>query len=114
MIRHLADELAAIKGDTCDGRCPHDIWERGRLVVMLANPRANVIEAWVKAVSKVSGERANWHFAGGRARVLTLEPIGIVDQVAHDLFPALEIAYRESQGDEENGVYVYWPEGEGS
>ena len=53
-------------------KCEKDIYENGQMVAMIAGPRSATIEDWVTGVREASGQRVDWHFAGGRAIVLAI------------------------------------------
>ena len=51
------------------GRCEQEIFDDGEFFCCLAGPRSWVIEAWVKKIRELSGQRIDWNFSGGRAVV---------------------------------------------
>lgn len=51
--------------------CDTDIYENGECVFITHTIRSPQIEEFVVKVREESGEPVDWHFAGGRARVLT-------------------------------------------
>ncbi len=51
--------------------CDPDIFEHGTPVVVL-DGSSNAIERWVKMVAATAGAAVDWHYVGGRARVLHL------------------------------------------
>ena len=53
-------------------RCNSEIFENGTCIGIVAGASALVIEAWVQLVAARSGQRIDWHYVGGRARVLAL------------------------------------------
>lgn len=50
--------------------CSNDIYENGTLVTVLEGASSNRTEAWVKALALVTGERVDWHYAGGRVMLM--------------------------------------------
>jgi hypothetical protein len=44
-----------------------------------------VIEKWVLRVRKLSQQRVDWHYVGGRARILCLGDVARVHRVAEQL-----------------------------
>jgi hypothetical protein len=51
--------------------CDSEIFWDGETIAILAGSSC-AIEEWVKEVASRSGERVDWHYAGGRANVLCL------------------------------------------
>lgn len=51
--------------------CDQPIFENGSVVLYTHSIPTAQIERWVKKVAKLSGQPTDWHFAGGRAVVLT-------------------------------------------
>lgn len=49
--------------------CARDIYENGRCICAF-HAGAVATEAWVKRVAAESGQRVDWHYVGGHARVL--------------------------------------------
>ena len=48
---------------------------------------SNAMEGWVKKVAGKSGQPVDWHFCGGRERVLALGDIAKVNQAIQELMP---------------------------
>jgi hypothetical protein len=69
--------------------CDSEIFEHGHSVAMLDACRY-VAEEWVKLVAKESGQRIDWHYAGGRANVLYLGDHAAVVSAIGKLQPKLE------------------------
>lgn len=55
--------------------CESDIFKNGECVFVTSTIPSNAMEGWVKHVAEISGQRVDWHFVGGRARVLALGDI---------------------------------------
>lgn len=53
-------------------RCAPDIFANGVPVAVIADRKADAIEEIVLLASATIGIRADWHYVGGRARVLAL------------------------------------------
>lgn len=103
----LANELANVRPDTCDGACDPEVYKDGKTAIIVANSRSSVIEAWVKLVRKHSKQKIDWNMVGGRA---VISYIGDYQKVAgsiHDLLPALAFACWVQEGCE---LYLHWCE----
>ena len=57
---------------------------------------SNAMEGWVKKVAERSGQRVDWHFAGGRARILALGDIAKVKQAIQELMPEHDHLYAKA------------------
>ena len=51
--------------------CDPDVFKNGKVVCVLLGA-SNAVERWVKSVAEATGERVDWHYSCGRARVLHL------------------------------------------
>ena len=58
--------------------CDREIFEHGQTVFMTHTIPSNAMEGWVRGVAAESGQRVDWHFWGGRARVLAIGDIEAV------------------------------------
>ena len=76
--------------------CERDIFENGTCVLVTAEVSSNRMERWVKKVAERSGQRVDWHFAGGWARVLTLGDPGAVREACLSLREELDALYQET------------------
>lgn len=74
--------------------CDKKVFQNGELVFVTHTIPSNAMEGWVKKVAKRSGQRVDWHFAGGRACVLALGDIAKVHQAIVDLLPEHDRLYR--------------------
>ena len=54
------------------GKCDKEIYEKGEYVGTVTGADAFTIEAFVKCVSDATGVRMDWHYVGGRGRVLAI------------------------------------------
>lgn len=52
--------------------CDPDVFARGVPILVSNTIRAVDFEPWVRKVAGLSGQRVDWHYAGGRAIVLCL------------------------------------------
>lgn len=59
-------------------RCHPDIFKNGHMVFLTHTLGTDGMNEWIKALRETSGQPIDWHFAGGRARVLAL---GDIDEV---------------------------------
>lgn len=51
--------------------CDPEIFARGKIVCGLTGS-SNAVEGWVKRLAKMAHAKVDWHYVGGRARVLHL------------------------------------------
>ncbi len=65
--------------------CNKEIFNEGEFICMTNSIPSNAMEGWVKKIAEVSGQPVDWHFAGGRARVLALGDIGKVKEAVIEL-----------------------------
>lgn len=75
--------------------CDPDIFARGELVFQTDTIPSNAMEKWVKQIAEQSGQQVDWHFAGGRARVLALGDVKKVKQTIVDLLPEHDLLYKK-------------------
>lgn len=84
----LAMDLEAIP-EKDPGKCDPAVYSRGGSFMMTHTIRMWMVEAFVKAVAEISGQKCDWHYVGGRANILVLgdreEAIG----AAAELLPLL-------------------------
>ncbi|HEX8184669.1 MAG TPA: hypothetical protein VF747_07950 [Blastocatellia bacterium] len=78
-------ELMKPVGDKGIPPCDPEIYERGALVAVITGGSAKLIDRFVKEVSEFSGEPVDWHYAGGRGRVLTTGDASKVQYVIREL-----------------------------
>lgn len=71
--------------------CDPEIFESGS-VACTFHARAAVTEPWVKRVAELSGQRVDWHYAGGYVRVLFLGSRERVLSAIRQLEPDLRAA----------------------
>lgn len=51
--------------------CDQEIFQKGEGVCVVTGG-SNAIENWVQQLGKITGEKVDWHFSGGRGNVLHL------------------------------------------
>ncbi len=67
--------------------CAPDVYANGTLVLMTHTIGSEAMEGWVRQVAECSGQRVDWHFAGGRACVLALGDLPRVHAAIQELMP---------------------------
>ncbi|MEK7545493.1 MAG: hypothetical protein AAB554_00275 [Patescibacteria group bacterium] len=67
--------------------CDQDIYENGEHVFTTDTIPPNAMDGWVKKVAKLSGQRVDWHFVGGRAVVRALGDITKIKKAIAKLMP---------------------------
>ena len=67
--------------------CDDKIFKNGKCVLITHSIPSNAMEGWVKKVAEKSGQPVDWHFCGGRARVLALGDIDKVHKAIKELMP---------------------------
>ena len=76
--------------------CDSEIFEKGEQVFVTSTIPSNAMEGWVKKVAELSGQRVDWHFLGGRARVLALGDIEKVNSAIKKLMPEHDRLYKKA------------------
>lgn len=76
--------------------CESDIFKNGECVFVTDTIPSNAMEGWVKHVAEISGQRVDWHFVGGRARVLALGDIEKVKLAIEALMPEHDRLYQKA------------------
>jgi hypothetical protein len=74
----MNDEIDMSTDGSTPQPCDPEIFSKGVQVFVTDTLGSNAIESWVRKVSDLSGQPVDWHWAGGRARVLAL---GDIDRV---------------------------------
>lgn len=69
--------------DPATARCDEEVYRQGDPVA-IAVGRAVVVEAWVVELRAASGQRVDWHYIGGRARVLALGDVEAVRRAVRE------------------------------
>jgi len=65
--------------------CPDDIFRKGHLVCILPCVPKEPCEIWVRKVAATSGQRVDWHYAGGRNMIKALGDLKKVADAVHAL-----------------------------
>lgn len=76
----------ATKGRTLPP-CDLEVFENGAEVFRTDTIPSNAMARWVRSVAELSGQRVDWHFVGGRARVVALGDLDKVRGAIHQLMP---------------------------
>lgn len=74
--------------------CDTEIFKNGVQVFVTHTIPSNAMEGWVKKVAERSGQRVDWHFAGGRAVVLALGDTAKVKSAIQELMPEHDQLYK--------------------
>ena len=80
--------------------CQDDIYKNGTCLFVTHSISSDSIEAWVKQVAKKSGQPVDWHFAGGRARILALGDLDKVKQAICDLIDNHDYRFKQALADD--------------
>lgn len=67
--------------------CDREIFQSGEQVFITHTIPSNAMERWGKRVARLSGQRVDWHFAGGRAVVLAVGDLARVQAAVNLLMP---------------------------
>lgn len=67
--------------------CDKEIFHNGTHVFLTDSISSNRMERWVKEVAKLSEQRVDWHFFGGRANVLAIGDLDRVHAAIQELMP---------------------------
>jgi len=74
--------------------CDPEIFKTGIQVFKTNTIPSNAMEGWVKKVAELSGQRVDWHFAGGIAVVLALGDITKAKNAIQELMPEHDRIYK--------------------
>jgi hypothetical protein len=85
--------------DNMSDRCDQDVYNNGVEVFLTHTIAAKDIEKWVQAVAKLSGQKVDWHYAGGRAIILTLGDTYKVKEAIKNLRSMHDEAYRKASSE---------------
>lgn len=75
-------------------KCDSDVYENGAQVFITHTLSSKDVEKWVKEVAKESGQKVDWHYAGGRAVVLALGKLKKVNAAIVKLRPIHDELFR--------------------
>lgn len=53
-------------------KCDQELWEHGEHIATIIDLKPDTIEEIVKSAAKLSGQRIDWHYVGGRACIRAL------------------------------------------
>jgi hypothetical protein len=82
IIETLSDDLGQLPP------CNTDLYEDGVCIAMYATYGSNHFNLLIEKVANESGRKVDWHYFGGRARVLTMaEDIDIVSPILDRIVP---------------------------
>jgi hypothetical protein len=70
--------------------CDPEVFRFGELMLITDTVPSNAMEQWVRKVAERSGQRVDWHFAGGRACVVALGDLRAVCAAIEELKPELD------------------------
>ena len=56
-------------------KCNKDVFDKGECLAITCDIEKEMLEMLVQSASRLSGQPMDWHFAGGRGRVLALGDI---------------------------------------
>ena len=76
--------------------CSDELMKKGTQVFLTHTIPSNAMEGWVKQIAEKSGQQVDWHFVGGRARVLALGDIEKVNTAIQELMPEHDRLYKEA------------------
>jgi len=79
-------------------KCDEDIYNNGTLIAVLDACKYRA-EMFSVAVAKDSGQRVDWHYAGGRAYVAALGNIDVARASAHEFEMILENTMERKDGE---------------
>ncbi|PJE74034.1 MAG: hypothetical protein COV01_02945 [Candidatus Taylorbacteria bacterium CG10_big_fil_rev_8_21_14_0_10_41_48] len=76
--------------------CDQKVFDKGTCLFVSNSIPSNAMEGWVTKVKEKSGQPVDWHFAGGRARVLALGDLERVKTVMKELKSEHDDLWREA------------------
>lgn len=76
-------------------KCDPEIYKSGEYVLMVSGPRSSTMEEWVRLVSRVSGQRVDWHCYAGRDVVLYIGDRARVVEACRNLRVVLDEMYED-------------------
>lgn len=85
----MADAPGPADFDPSTALCDSAVYRRGETICVFHAP-SRPTEAWVRKVAKLSGQRVDWHYVAGYARVAFIGDRAAVRAAINDLLPALE------------------------
>ncbi len=70
MTTGVFDLMKVAGGDLAP--CSHEMFKGGKYVCLISGGSARLIDRFVKEVAEYSDQPVDWHYMGGRARVVTI------------------------------------------
>lgn len=96
-------------------KCDSEVFEHGTQVFLTHTLAAADVETWVQKIAADSGQKVDWHYAGGRANVLTTGDTKLVKQAIannrelHDEFYRKAVEqYKDSEMINLNVLHGIW------
>lgn len=71
--------------------CNIDIFENGKLVGIIYDGSSHAIDVYIKYIAKITDEPVDWHYCGGRGRILTTGNVEKVKEALISNMPKLYI-----------------------
>jgi hypothetical protein len=88
--------------------CDQDIFNNGEAVCVIAGVSSNRMETFIQSVAVSTGERVDWHFAGGRAVVKVLGDATKVRESILARAPDVTRLQIETGGGEDYATPIHW------
>jgi hypothetical protein len=76
--------------------CNPKVFAEGTCVFVTHTIGPNALEAWVQQIARKSGQLVDWHYFGGRAKILALGNLAKVHQAIEELMPEHDRLYTEA------------------
>lgn len=76
--------------------CDPKVYKKGKNICVYHSIGKDVIEALVRRIGELSGQKVDWHYFGGRAVVLALGDVERARQAAEEVRPEFERQLREA------------------
>lgn len=86
--------------------CDPELFKKGSCVFITHTIPSNAMEGWVKKVASASGQRVDWHFVGGRARVVALGDLEAVRAAIELLMPEHDALFEQAMNKVYEGVTI--------
>jgi len=74
--------------------CDRELWEHGEHIATIVDLSPKTIEGIVKFAAKISGQRIDWHYVGGRACVRALGDLDLARQYLQEQLKFYEGKYK--------------------
>lgn len=76
--------------------CDPEVFKSGECIFVTHTIPSNAMEGWVAKVRELSGQKVDWHFAGGRALILFIGDEQKVMDAITQLLPEHDELYRKA------------------